>query len=167
MKTLIELHNDIEARVQAIRDDNPDWLCQMGCDGCCHRLAQIPELTPAEWALLEKGLSTLSPATRQEIRKNVAMLATQLPRFIVCPMLDNKAGTCMVYAYRPIACRTYGFYVQRDKGLYCHDIESRVEQGELNSVVWGNHDVIDRCLDKFGQKRNLVEWFDDYHEHIV
>ena len=26
----------------------------------------------------------------------------------------------------PVACRTYGFYVQRDLGLYCRDIENRV-----------------------------------------
>jgi len=27
---------------------------------------------------------------------------------------------------RPVACRTYGFCLQRDLGLYCRDIESRV-----------------------------------------
>jgi Fe-S-cluster containining protein len=75
-------------------------------------------------------------------------------------MLDKAAGACLIYAYRPVACRTYGFYVERDKGLYCHDIELRVEQGELNNVVWGNHDTVNRHLDKLGDKRNLVEWFE-------
>jgi Fe-S-cluster containining protein len=75
-------------------------------------------------------------------------------------MLDKTAGACLIYAYRPLACRTYGFYVERDKGLYCHDIELRVEKGELNNVVWGNHDSVNRHLDKLGDKRNLVEWFE-------
>ena len=43
---------------------------------------------------------------------------------------------------------------------YCHDIELRVEQGELNNVVWGNHDTVNRHLDQLGDKRNLVEWFE-------
>jgi Fe-S-cluster containining protein len=75
-------------------------------------------------------------------------------------MLDKAAGACLIYAYRPVACRTYGFYIERDKGLYCQDIELRVEQGELNNVVWGNHDNVNRHLDKLGDKRNLVEWFE-------
>jgi Fe-S-cluster containining protein len=160
MKTLTELHDDIDERVSAIRLENPDWLCRMGCDGCCHRLAQIPELTLAEWTLFREGFATLSDEKQQEIRQNVATLSSQSPRSIVCPMLDKAAGACLIYAYRPVACRTYGFYVERDKGLYCHDIELRVEQGELNNVVWGNHDTVNRHLDKLGDKRNLVEWFE-------
>jgi len=46
MNTLPQLHDDIEARVQLIRDNHPDWLCGLGCDGCCRRLAEIPLLTP-------------------------------------------------------------------------------------------------------------------------
>ena len=160
MKTLTELHDDIDVRVHAIRLENPDWLCKMGCDGCCHRLAQIPQLTPEEWTLFREGLATLSDEKQQEIRQNVATLSSQSPRSIVCPMLDKDAGACLIYAYRPVACRTYGFYVERDKGLYCQDIELRVEQGELNNVVWGNHDNVNRHLDKLGDKRNLVEWFE-------
>lgn len=160
MKTLTELHDDIDVRVHAIRLENPDWLCKMGCDGCCHRLAQIPQLTREEWTLLREGLATLSDEKQQEIRQNVATLSLQSPRLIVCPMLDKAAGACLIYAYRPVACRTYGFYVERDRGLYCHDIELRVEQGELNNVVWGNHDTVNRHLDKLGDKRNLVEWFE-------
>jgi Fe-S-cluster containining protein len=160
MKTLTELHDDIDERVSAIRLENPDWLCRMGCDGCCHRLAQIPELTLAEWTLFREGFATLSDEKQQEIRQNVATLSSQSPRSTVCPMLDKAAGACLIYAYRPVACRTYGFYVERDKGLYCHDIELRVEQGELNNVVWGNHDTVNRHLDKLGDKRNLVEWFE-------
>jgi uncharacterized protein len=65
----------------------------------------------------------------------------------------------MVYAHRPVACRTYGFYVQRDKGLYCKDIESRVAEGDWVTVVWGNHDTIDRQLNTLGDSRDLTDWF--------
>jgi Fe-S-cluster containining protein len=65
----------------------------------------------------------------------------------------------MVYAYRPVACRTYGFYVQRDKGLYCKDIETRVANGDWSGVVWGNQDPVDRRLGGLGDARDLTEWF--------
>ncbi|MGD0961341.1 MAG: hypothetical protein ABSB19_16150, partial [Methylomonas sp.] len=68
-------------------------------------------------------------------------------------------GACLVYAHRPVACRTYGFYVQRDQGLYCKDIESRVAGGAWGDVVWGNHDAIDSRLRGLGETRELTEWF--------
>jgi Fe-S-cluster containining protein len=81
---------------------------------------------------------------------------------ITCPMLDLAAGTCPVYARRPVACRTYGFYVQRDKGLYCRDIQTRVEDGTWADVVWGNHDAIDRQLAGLGESRALTDWFEHW-----
>lgn len=159
MNTLTQLHADIEARVSAIRADHPDWLCRMGCDSCCRRLAEIPRLTAAEWDLLQEGLSILPPELLQEIGQGVAALAEQTSRPIVCPLLDRTAGACRVYAHRPVACRTYGFYVQRDQGLYCKDIETRVNDGAWAEVVWGNQDVIDRRLQDMGNERELTEWF--------
>jgi Fe-S-cluster containining protein len=79
-------------------------------------------------------------------------------------MLDQAQGACRVYAHRPVACRTYGFYVQRDKGLYCNDIESRVAKGDWATVVWGNHDAIDRQLNALGDSRDLTEWFASWQE---
>ena len=58
----------------------------------------------------------------------------------------------------------YGFYVQRDQGLYCKDIESRVAGGALAEVVWGNHDAIDRRLGGLGDTRDLTEWFARWKE---
>jgi len=159
MNTLTQLHADIEQRVRSIRDDNPDWLCRMGCDSCCRRLAEIPRLTAAEWDWLREGLSTLPPERLREIGRDIAALAGQSIRPITCPLLDRSAGACMVYHHRPVACRTYGFYVQRDLGLYCKDIESRVADGAWAGVVWGNQDVIDRRLCGLGDSRDLNEWF--------
>lgn len=159
MITLTELHADIETRVKSIRSEYPDWLCRRGCDGCCHRLAEVPQLTAAEWGLLLDGLNLLPQTLLQHIFKAISTLGEQQTRPIVCPFLDLSTGSCQVYFHRPIACRTYGFYVQRDKGLYCQDIKNQVDCGNLEYVVWGNQDGIDHRLKSTGETRTLTEWF--------
>lgn len=161
---LPQLHADIEARVQTIRDEHPDWLCRKGCDTCCRRLAEVPRLTAAEWALLREGLAALPAEPLEEIRQSVAALADQTTRPVVCPLLDSEQGACRVYAHRPVACRTYGFYVQRDLGLYCKDIEARVADGGLADVVWGNQDTVERRLAGLGESRDLVAWFESCND---
>ncbi len=162
MNTLITLHEDIDARVEDIRTNNPDWLCRMGCDLCCRRLAEMPSLTHAEWNLFKEGLMSLPKTQFIEVSQKITALAAQTMRPIICPMLDLSAGACMIYEYRPVACRTYGFYVQRDLGLYCNEIKTELEQGALNDVVWGNHNTIDRRLSILGDSRKLTEWFADF-----
>jgi len=164
MSKLVQLHIDIDARVKTILEERSDWLCGKGCDNCCRQLANVPQLTLAEWDLLREGLSDLTPERRQEIGSNMAALSRQSSRPITCPMLDLSAGTCPVYAQRPVACRTYGFYVQRDKGLYCHDIESKVADGALDDIVWGNQDAIDSRLASLGETRPLTDWFEHWVE---
>lgn len=160
MTTLVQLHTEIDARVQTILGDHAEWLCGKGCDGCCRQLADVPRLTLAEWDLLREGLSALPPERLQEIRRNMVALTSSRSLPIICPLLDISTGTCPVYAQRPVVCRTYGFYVQRDLGLYCHDIEARVADGALAGVVWGNHDAIDHRLADLGEVRALTDWFE-------
>ncbi len=162
MDDLIQLHAAIDTRVQSIRNSVADWPCAMGCDACCHRLAEIPALTEAEWVLLCEGLSALAPEQLGRIGREMAALENQSSRPFVCPFLDRSSGACPVYAQRPVACRTYGFYVQRDRGLYCREIESRESQGSLAEVMWGNHDAVDTCLSGLGKARPLTEWFRDW-----
>ena len=157
---LQQLHLEIDARVGSIREHHPDWLCGKGCDNCCRRLAEVPKLSATEWDLLRVSLNALAPVQLEEISQKVAAMAAQTSRPLTCPLLDQATGACPVYAQRPVACRTYGFYVQRELGLYCHDIESAVAKGELADVVWGNHDNIDQRLGNFGESRPLTEWFD-------
>lgn len=164
MDTLFRLHADIEERIDFIRQDHVDWLCRMGCDGCCRRLAAVPRLTEAEWELLREGLAALPSDQLLEIGQDIAALARQNFRPYVCPLLDRSAGACRVYQYRPVACRTYGFYVDRDQGVYCKDIKARVEEGCLDGVVWGNQDVVDRRLKDLGTSRDLTEWFASWQE---
>lgn len=161
---LTQLHQDIDSRVHGIRENQPDWLCGKGCDSCCKRLAEVPQLTATEWDLLRAGLAALSPAHLTEIAGKITALSHQTSRPIVCPLLDLESGACPVYLQRPVACRTYGFYVQRDLGLYCRDIESLVAEGQLPDVVWGNHDAIDHRLGSLGESRPLTDWFADWHK---
>jgi len=158
MNSLSQLHADIDARAQATLEGRPDWLCRKGCDGCCRRLAAVPLLTAAEWDWLREGLAALPPEQFEEISRGIAALPNSRP--IVCPLLDQQAGACRVYAHRPVACRSYGFFVQRGQGLYCKDIEARVAVGDWADVVWGNHDAIDRRLLELGETRELTAWFE-------
>lgn len=156
---LVRLHAEIDGRVASIRENHPDWLCGKGCDSCCRRLAEIPELSATEWELLRQGLAGLTPEHLGEIGRAMADLAGETARPLTCPLLDQETGACPVYAQRPVACRTYGFYAQRDKGLYCGEIETQVAAGALADVVWGNHDAVDQQLARLGESRPLTEWF--------
>jgi Fe-S-cluster containining protein len=159
MTALRQLLDEVDVRVGRIRASHPDWLCAKGCDSCCRRLAAVLPLTSAEWDLLRTGLAQLPAAHLAQIRQQVASLAGQPSGPFVCPLLDQASGACPVYAQRPVACRTYGFYVQRDKGLFCHEIESLVDQGHLGEVVWGNHEGVEQQLRPGGEPLPLNEWF--------
>jgi uncharacterized protein len=155
---LAQLNADIEERVQLIRTAHPEWPCAKGCATCCRRLAEVPRLTEAEWDLLQEGIDTLPAALRLEVMRGITALADPPAGPIVCPLLDPASGACRVYHDRPVACRSYGFYVHRDQGLYCKSLESRVAAGEWADVVWGNQDAVDRRLDGLGQARGLADW---------
>jgi uncharacterized protein len=159
---LTTLHTDIDTRVRSIRENTADWLCGKGCDSCCKRLAEVPQLTAAEWELLCEGLAALAPEHLQAISREIDAVTNSTARPVICPLLDQATGACPVYPQRPVACRSYGFYQQRNLGLYCHDIEKQVADGALPNVVWGNHDAIDRRLAELGDSRPLTEWFADW-----
>ncbi len=155
---LIRLNADIDERVRSIRASCPDWPCARGCDTCCWRLATVPLLTRAEWVLLRQGIESLTDTLKQEVSAGIAALADSTERPIRCPLLDPQAGACRVYPFRPVACRSYGFYVQRGQGLYCKEIECRVAAGDWADAIWGNQDAVERRLDDLGERRELPEW---------
>ena len=159
MIRLQTLHVDIDARVNDIREEHPDWPCAKGCDSCCRQLARLPQLMVSEWELLRPALAALPPDQLEAVRHKMNTVAAKDSAPVVCPLLDEASGACPVYAERPIACRTYGFYVQRGIGLYCQEIKSGVDRGELGDVVWGNQDAVDRSLADSGETRALDEWF--------
>ena len=152
---LFQLHTDIDARVSAIRAHRPDWPCSKGCDHCCRHLAAVPQLTATEWDVLKQGLQLLDARRLQEIRRAVAALSDAAPGAVVCPMLERESGACPVYAHRPVACRSYGFYVERDTGLYCAEIEARVAAGAYPEVIWGHQGRLETRLAALGETRPL------------
>lgn len=124
---------------------NGNWPCHAGCDDCCRHLAALPQITAHEAELLREGIATLPNAVQDEVRERFAAIQPGA-RPIVCPLLDRDRGQCLVYAWRPLACRAYGFYVERDKGLYCEKIQKLEELGILNSTIWGNwQSILARC----------------------
>ncbi|MDP5238026.1 YkgJ family cysteine cluster protein [Uliginosibacterium sp. 31-16] len=157
--SLTDLHLSIDQRVVAIRAEAPDWLCAKGCANCCRRLAEVPQLTEAEWALLHEGLAALSTEHLALIAQRMQALAQQTTRPLTCPMLDEATNACPVYLQRPVVCRSYGFYARRDGGLYCSEIEAQVAAGLHATVVWGNHEAVERELAGMGEVRPLTEWF--------
>lgn len=164
MNPLTRLHIEIDQRVAHIRAETPDWLCAKGCANCCRRLAEVPPLTEAEWLLLREGLAALPATQLARIAQRMSAMAQQTPRPLTCPMLDEATNACPVYAQRPVACRSYGFYVQRELGLYCGDIQAQEAEGRLTGVVWGNHEAVERELAGMGEVRALTGWFAAWQE---
>ena len=159
MSDLATLHADVDARVSAIRSATPDWPCAKGCAHCCQQLAALPQLTQAEWTLLQEGLRALPASQLAVIQARLSALGATPPRPVTCPLLDPASGACPVYLHRPVACRTYGFYVEREKGLICARIEADIATGRLGDVVWGNQTAIARQQAGHGELRSLAEWF--------
>ena len=149
---LVSLQREIDRRTGQIAAVHGNWPCRAGCDFCCRNLAEPPRLTHLEWLSVTVGLAQLPEQIRAEIKAR----ATETSR--VCPFLDPDAGKCLIYEHRPIACRTYGFYIERDRGLYCKHIEERVDAGEMAEVVWGNVAGVDERLAAVGEKVPLSDW---------
>lgn len=153
------LQSDIDSRVQQIRSSVSAWPCSKGCDGCCRSLATVPEATQTEWQLVDAAMEELPEFLRQQIGERVRQLREHAARPITCPFLDLAAGACLIYEHRPSACRTYGFYVERDKGLFCTIIQEQVESGAYRNVVWGNHAAIETAVAQQGGAIDLLTWF--------
>jgi uncharacterized protein len=78
--------------------------CRKGCDGCCRHIS----LFPVEAVAMAASLREFSPAKSAHIRKLARTACAG-----ACPLLEN--GSCLLYAYRPIICRTHGFPLLTDR----------------------------------------------------
>lgn len=153
--TLEELRAGVAARCDATFAAHPEWPCRAGCDHCCRNLAREMELCAGEWSEVERGLTALNEDRQREIAARMDA-AAGAPH--VCPFLNLDSGQCSIYAHRPLACRTYGFYAGRDGGRYCGMIRERVEAGQWQDVVWGNHDAVVAQYQSGGPMLELQEW---------
>ena len=107
-------------------------VCQSGCTPCCFGPFAITQLDA--WRLREglRALAETEPDRAAAVRRRAAAaVARQAPAFGAremgifateaeeerfyqtfasdpCPALDPDSGACTLYAWRPVACRTYG-----------------------------------------------------------
>jgi Fe-S-cluster containining protein len=148
-KILQELREAADARAGAITARYPDWPCRKGCDHCCRSLARMPDISEIEWREVEAGLALLPAAARAEIDARMGAVSR------TCAFLDPLQGDCLIYEHRPIACRTYGFYVdERGIGLHC----GMIEASQYPEAVWGNHSAVDARLEELGPTKSTVQW---------
>lgn len=157
---LVVLDAEVEVRTTQIRNDAPDWPCRSGCADCCKSLGAPMLASPEEWRRLEAGLATLSEAARTQIEAGFdAMDETALRGDpVVCPVLD-EADRCRLYEFRPLRCRTHGYYAGRAGGYWCDRIEARVEAGGAEGLIFGRHEALDRSAARaLGAPLSWSEW---------
>ena len=155
MTGLHHIRETVRQRAEEMTAIDGAWPCHKGCDECCRHLAAEPRVTRAEWESISAALANLPGGTARgvfaRIRKSSAAF-----RPVVCPLLDADSGTCLVYEARPVACRAYGFYAERQFVLGC----GRIEALGLRSpdLVWGNHRSLEASLGALGEAATLTEW---------
>lgn len=156
---LAVLDEAIDARAGAIRDGHPGWPCRAGCDLCCRSLPTLPTMSEPEWDRVRDAIVALPSDVREAIRARVREVPKQAP--VVCPLLDRERGQCLVYEARPVACRTYGFFADREAGLHCEHVSRFVDsRAESEVVVWGNGEAIHHAMRGFGEPQPLSTWLD-------
>lgn len=153
---------EIAARYEQTVQAHPFWPCRAGCDHCCRSLAEIPRMTEPEWRRLHEAFTNLPPHQRTDAAQKLEQLRDSPKRPFVCPFLDDEHGTCRVYSARPLACRTYGFYVEGQQGKHCQRVTDALTEHDANDVVWGNESALfARAEKEFGPTRTILQWLDD------
>jgi Fe-S-cluster containining protein len=130
-----------EAFAEAQRLGGPHVRCGPGCSQCCHRAFPI---TAADARRLQQGLAEVDPALAKAIQTRAALLIRQWDLYFpgdlstgaitgnaewqewffnrtegsACPALDPSNGQCLLYAWRPVACRAAGPLVQLGDAVY-------------------------------------------------
>lgn len=155
MIRLYEIQEAVRLRVEEIVAAHGNWPCRKGCDECCRRLASAPRVSRAEWQAIAAAVEDLPAEVAEAARRRMRESASAA-RPVVCPLLDIDSGTCLVYAARPVACRAYGFYAERDAVLGCGRIEAL--GGESADIVWGNHAALEDRLQGLGEAAEFAEW---------
>lgn len=111
MADLLDNYTQMVARVDALCRGIRDMLsaritCSEGCSSCCTAIT----LFPVEAAALNAALETLPADQQDAIRRHVAE-HTGGER---CPLLEHHR--CLIYAARPIICRTHGLPIVYSEG---------------------------------------------------
>jgi Fe-S-cluster containining protein len=144
---LYQIQEEVRRRADETVSRHPDWPCRKGCDDCCRSLASVPRVSAAEWAGIADAIRALPLDLAAAAMRRIRESATAT-RPVVCPLLDTDSGACLIYDARPIACRAYGFYAERQDVLGCGRIETI--GAEKPDIVWGNHAALERELEALG-----------------
>jgi Fe-S-cluster containining protein len=153
-------------RATALLDAHAGWPCRSGCDACCRRLARVPELTQLEWEPLARALRALPTAEQAACLRAAEALEDHVRAHgerdpLTCPLLDGERGLCRVYASRPLACRSYGFYAGRSHDAWCSKVAAHVAPVR-DGLIFGNLDALERDLaDCGGPRRDLLSLLRD------
>jgi len=100
-----ELVQIVDAAMAEAVHRGGDWIaCRPGCHECC--LGTFP-ITQADARRLREGLGAIDPERAERVRQR-ARNAVDENDDDPCPALDPATGTCDLYAWRPITCRTFG-----------------------------------------------------------
>ena len=122
----------LDAALASTTERSGDWLaCRPGCHQCCVGVFAISQFDAQQ---LREGLAMAPADVAQRVRTRAAQSRTRLlaefPGDPVtgllftepqheeafadfandepCPVLDPDTGTCDLYAFRPVQCRTFG-----------------------------------------------------------
>ena len=125
----------------AVRRSGPWLACRPGCNQCCTGVFRISPLDAARLrqglAELQRGDAPKALSIQTRVAESAFRLAPTFPGDVltgvlheddgadaafedfgndeVCPVLDPVAGTCSLYAHRPMTCRTFGPPVRTDE----------------------------------------------------
>lgn len=132
-----------------------DMQCQSGCSDCCHTRLTI---TGVEAAALRAEVARW-PADRR-----AALVANARASTDRCAALD-PAGRCLVYAARPVVCRSHGVPIRMRRGSlpvvqscprnFTHvtpDADCILDQGTLSALVL----AVDRAEGGDGSRVDLA-----------
>jgi Fe-S-cluster containining protein len=141
-----ELIQIVNAALQDAVQKSGKWLaCKPGCSQCCHGVFAINQLDAIRLRQGMAEMESYDPERAGRIRKRaldtVARLSEDYPGDPVsgvldeddsdeatkrwedfgnaepCPVLDPATGTCELYEFRPLICRTFGPALKSDGEL--------------------------------------------------
>lgn len=112
METLFHNYKTLLARVNGRCGEIETALsghmaCRKGCSACCLNISVFP----VEAIRLRLAFDTLT----DEAKASALTRATQSSDEGPCPLLDGE-GACLLYAHRPVICRTHGLPIVFDDG---------------------------------------------------
>lgn len=141
-----ELIQIVNAALADAFQKSSKWLaCKPGCSQCCHGVFAINQLDAIRLREGLAKLETQDPERaariRRRVRDTVVRLSEDYPGDPMsgildeddtdeaakrwddfanaepCPVLDPATGTCELYEYRPLTCRTFGPALKSDGDL--------------------------------------------------